>query len=285
MKRMIYESKLPIKDACRVLNMSRSTYYSALSHSKEASNLALKALIEPIVLEFTRYGYRRVTKELHRRGKNANHKRVLRIMKENNLTCKIKKRYVVTTDSDHNLPVFKNLANNIIVSRLNQLWVADITYILLPSGHVYLAVIIDVYSRKCIGWHLDRRIDSLLALKALEMAISERKHFGLKGLIHHSDHGVQYASHEYVNRLYREEIVPSMSRRGNPYDNAFAESFIKTLKAEEVYVKEYKTIEEAYFNIKEFIEVVYNKKRLHSSIDYMPPCEFENEVLNRMIVR
>lgn len=280
MKKMISESNLPIKEACRALGIPRSTYYSALSDRKEKSDQTLKAKIESIVLQYTRYGYRRVTKELHRKGNHVNSKRVRRIMREYNLVCRQKRRYVRTTDSDHDLPVFKNLIKDVVATRLNQIWVADITYILLPGGHVYLAVIIDLYSRKCIGWHLDRRIDSNLALKALEMAIADRKHLGINGLIHHSDQGVQYASHEYVGRLKKEGITPSMSRRGNPYDNAFAESFMKTLKAEEVYVKEYRNLEEAYANIKEFIEVVYNKKRLHSSIDYVPPAEFEAEVLN-----
>jgi len=282
---MISESRLSIAEACKTLAMPRSTYYCTSKNDKDQSDLVLKAAIESIVLEYARYGYRRVTKELHRKGQHVNSKRVRRIMKQSNLSYKGKKRYIITTDSDHGLPIFKNLVRDIVVTKLNQVWVADITYVLLPGGHVYLAVIIDLYSRKCIGWHLDKRIDSQLALKALEMAIENRRHLGLSGLIHHSDQGVQYASYEYVDRLKAEGITPSMSRRGNPYDNAFAESFMKTLKSEEVYVKEYRTMEEAYANIKQFIEVVYNKKRLHSSIGYVPPDEFENEALNISLVR
>lgn len=282
---MIRKSNLPIAQACKTLAMPRSTYYCTSRSGKDQSDLVLKAAIESVVLEYTRYGYRRVTKELRRKGQHVNSKRVRRIMKQNNLSYKGKKRYIITTDSDHSLPIFKNLVKDIVVTKLNQIWVADITYVLLPGGHVYLAVIIDLYSRKCIGWHLDRRIDSQLALKALEMAIENRRYMGLSGLIHHSDQGVQYASYEYIDRLKAEGIKPSMSRRGNPYDNAFAESFMKTIKSEEVYVKEYKTMEEAYANIKHFIEMVYNKKRLHSSIGYVPPDEFENEVLNISLIR
>jgi putative transposase len=178
------------------------------------------------------------------------------------------------------LPVYHNLAKGLEVTKLNQLWVADITYICLPGGHVYLAVIIDVFSRKCIGWELSRNIDTGLVLNALKMAIRKRKHLGFDYLIHHSDQGVQYASHEYVNLPKELGIKISMSRKGNPYDNAFAESFMKTLKAEEVYVNEYLSFEDAYRNIKRFIELVYNKKRLHSSIGYKLPIEFEEEVLN-----
>jgi len=168
----------------------------------------------------------------------------------------------------------------VVLTGINQLWVADITYVHLLHECVYLAVIIDVYSRKCIGWELSRRIDAELVLNALDMAIDARLEFGISGLTHHSDHGVQYACDEYVNRLNELGIRISMSRRGNPYDNAFAESFMKTLKVEEVYLKEYKTFDEAYNNIKQFIEVVYNNKRLHSSIGYLPPVEFEAKVLN-----
>lgn len=163
---------------------------------------------------------------------------------------------------------------------MNQVWVSDITYVHLLHECIYLAVIIDIFSRKCIGWELSRRIDAELVLNALDMAVKSRVHMGIDGLVHHSDQGVQYACNEYVDRLNELGIQISMSRKGNPYDNAFAESFMKTLKAEEVYLKEYGTFDEAYNNIKKFIEIVYNNKRLHSSIGYLPPVEFEAKVLN-----
>jgi len=203
-------------------------------------------------------------------------------MRIDNLLC-IKKQFVPkTTDSEHNLPVYPNLARDILIVGINQLWAADITYIRLVREFIYLAVIIDVFSRKCIGWKLGRDIDAKLALSALDMALADRKDMGISDLIHHSDQGVQYASWDYVNRLKDYGINISMSRRGNPYDNAFAESFIKTLKYEEVYLWEYETFDEAHKNIKKFLEVVYNKKRVHSSIGYVTPEEFEKseEVLN-----
>lgn len=281
---MISESKLPIMIACEVLGVSRSSYYNPKQPSQHViSNSLIKAKIEKIILEFPGYGYRRVTKTLHRNGNKINSKKVLKIMQDNNLVSKKRKFRVITTNSNHNLPIYKNLAKGLVVTKLNQLWVADITYVFLPRGHVYLAAMIEVYSRKCIGWELSKNIDTDLVLNALNMAISKRKHIGFDELIHHSDQGVQYASHEYVNQLKGIGAKISMGRKGNPYDNAFAESFMKTLKAEEVYIKEYKTFEEAYYNIKEFIELVYNKKRLHSSIGYVPPDEFENEVLNKSI--
>lgn len=278
---MINASGLPVIAGCGAAGISRSSYYRNNTLMPFAGfDAPLKAEIESIALEFHRYGYRRVTKELHRRGLPVNHKKVLRIMHDENWLCKTKKFRVITTDSNHDLPVFPNLAKGLEVTRLNQLWVADITYIHLMHECVYLAAILDVFSRRCIGWHLARNMDTVLAMEALEMAIDTRQHLGFEGLIHHSDRGVQYASHEYVNRLSELDISISMSRKGNPYDNAFMESFNKTLKVEEVYIKEYKTLEEAYENIGGFIEKVYNKKRLHSSIGYRPPEEFETEVLN-----
>ena|SRR3989338_312140 len=274
--RMIRESNLPVKNTCTAVGMSRSNYYK---YGKQVNvcdtELPLLNEIENITLDFPGYGYRQVTKQLHRQGKNVNHKKVLRIMREANLTHKKKKFKLVTTNSDHDFPIYKNLVKNITVTHPNQVWVSDITYIRLINDYVYLAVIVDLFSRKCIGWDISRNIDTTLAISVLDMAINTRQHLGFNDLIHHSDQGMQYASHEYVNQLEELGIRISMSRRGNPYDNAFAESFIKTLKAEEVYIKEYRTFGEAYRNIKEFIELVYNKKRLHSSIGYLPPDEFE----------
>ena len=247
--------------------------------------MKLKNEIHAIAIDFPRYGYRRITIELHRRGFQINHKVVYELMRIDNLLC-IKKQFVPkTTDSEHNLPVYPNLARDIVIVGINQLWAADITYIRLLREFIYLAVIIDVFSRKCIGWKLGRDIDAKLALSALDMALADRKDMGISDLIHHSDQGVQYASWDYVNRLKEYSINISMSRRGNPYDNAFAESFIKTLKYEEVYLWEYETFDEAHKNIKKFLEVVYNKKRIHSSIGYVTPEEFEKseEVLNRRV--
>ena len=278
---MITESRLPLKVACETLGINRINYYRNKINKPIIQDLGMKAKIEHIVLKFPGYGYKRVTKQLQRQGERINHKRVYKIMSKNKLLVTRKKKFkIVTTDSNHDLPVYKNIAKDMIVTKLNQLWVADITYILLPGGHVYLAAIIDIFSRKCIGWDLGRKIDTTLVMNALEMAIKDRQHLGFDELVHHSDQGVQYASFEYVDRLKELDITISMSRKGNPYDNAFAESFMKTLKAEEVYIKEYKTFKEAYKNIKQFIEIVYNKKRLHSSIGYLPPDEFEQEVLN-----
>jgi len=283
---MIFSAQIPIAKACQCLNISRQTHYKWQDNPDYAIDIPLKSAIHDIALEYPKYGYRRITAELHRNGNIVNHKKVLRIMHGENLLCRPKKKVRInTTDSKHNYPVYPNLARGITLTGINQLWVSDITYIHLLHEHVYLAVIIDVYSRKCIGWALSRRIDANLVLSALNMALKERRQLGIQGLIHHSDQGVQYACNEYVNLLEESGIKVSMSRKGNPYDNAFAESFMKTLKAEEVYLKEYKTFDEAYNNIKQFIEVVYNKKRLHSSIGYKPPQEFEQEVLNITTIR
>ena len=279
---MISQKEVPISKGCVSLEINRRTYYYSLKERRICpSDKSIRDSILAIALEFQKYGYRRITAELHRRDQLVNHKKVLRIMREENILCMPKKKFrITTTDSNHGYPVYPNLAKDIILIGINQLWVADITYVHLLHECVYLAVVIDVYSRKCVGWELSRHIDTELVLNALDMAVDTRIQFGIDGLIHHSDQGVQYACNEYVNRLKELGIKISMSRKGNPYDNAFAESFMKTLKAEEVYLKEYKTFDEAYNNIKQFIEKVYNKKRLHSSIGYLPPDEFEAKVLN-----
>ena len=202
-------------------------------------------------------------------------------MREEKLLCRRKKRFKpITTQSNHGLSVYPNLVKDVVVTTLNQVWVADITYIHLPREFVYLAVILDLCSRKCIGWGLGRSIDTQLALEALNRAIAARQHLGFAGLIHHSDRGVQYASQAYIDQLAAHGIAISMSGKGNAYDNAFAESFMKTLKVEEVYINEYATFDDAYTNIKLFIDMVYNEKRLHSGIGYTSPVKFEQEVLN-----
>jgi len=258
------------------MKIARSTLYhkpkeKSLEQLKE--EMDLRDQIERICLDFSRYGYRRVTKQLQREGWIVNHKRVLRVMRENDIICRIKRRRVRTTDSDHSYSVFPNLIKDLVITSINQAWVSDITYIRILIDFVYLAIILDLYSRKVIGYALSRYIDTKLTLSALWMAIRDRS--PVSGCIHHSDRGVQYASSEYVNELKKYGFQISMSRRGNPYDNATCESFIKTLKDEEVYLWEYKTIEDAKGRISHFIRDVYNEKRLHSSLGYCPPNEFE----------
>jgi len=194
-------------------------------------------------------------------------------MRQESLLCQLKRRFVLTTDSAHGYRTYPNLLAGVALDRLDQAWVADITYVRLPTTFVYLACLLDAFSRRCIGWKLSRQIDTSLTLAALEMAIERRQ--PRRGLIHHSDRGVQYASTDYVSRLEEIEARVSMSATGNPYDNAKAESFFKTLKREEVYLKDYQTFTEAEANLSQFIEAVYNTKRLHSSLGYRPPAEFE----------
>jgi putative transposase len=262
------------RELCRLFGVSRSWYYERPSpEQKAAQDVELRDAIERIVLEFPGYGYRRVTKELHRRGWTVNHKRVLRLMREESLLCQIKRRFVPTTDSAHAYGSYPNLIKDTKLDALDQVWISDITYVRLPTSFCYLAAILDAYSRRCVGWHLSPFIDTRLTLSALGMALSTRQPGA--GLIHHSDRGVQYASSEYVARLEEAGALISMTSVGNPYENAKAESFFRTLKLEEVYVKDYRDFEEAQENIAEFIEEVYNHKRLHSSLGYLPPVEFE----------
>jgi transposase InsO family protein len=271
---------ISINRAAELLDTSRSGYYKwrDKSHDPEDeknSDVTIKEEMQKIVIEFPGYGYRRVKVELRNRNHVVNQKKVRRIMKEDNLIC-VKKRFKLqTTDSNHGEKIYPNLAKTLEVTGINQLWVADITYIQLSKEFVYLAVIIDVFSRRCIGWDLSRNIDTQLTLNALLKALQTRNKDDLKNLIHHSDQGVQYASMDYVNYLKDIGIQISMSRKGNPYDNAFAESFMKTLKYEEVYLNEYGRFNDALQNIEHFIEEVYNLKRLHSSIGYKSPVDFE----------
>ena len=272
-----------ISQSCWALRVSRSGYCKWLkqreaSSSNDSENMALRNQIQEIALEFPRYGYRRITAELQYRGYAVNHKHVLRLMRQDNLLC-LKKRFKpVTTDSTHGLPVYPNLLKSAKITGLNQVWASDITYVQLLHEHIYLAVILDLSSRKCVGWELSRNMGSQLTLNALTKALRDRWTESTAGLIHHSDQGVQYASRDYVDCLKRHNIQISMARKGNPYDNAFAESFIKTLKWEEVYLNEYETFEDALRNIWHFIEQVYNKKRLHSALGYRSPERFEMEV-------
>ena len=254
------------------MNLPRSTYYHK-PKSKTGNDRELIERIEAIIEEFPGYGYRRVTHELHRRDVAVNHKRVLRLMRQQGLIRKPKRRWIRTTNSDHRFRRYPNLLKNLAVTGPNQVWVADITYIALQTAFVYLAVILDLFARKAVGYAISRFIDTTLCLEALDMAIRTRK--PPKGIIHHSDQGVQYASHDYVDSLLVCGFQISMARKGNPYDNAVAESFMKTLKTEEVYLWEYRTIIDVQNRLPYFIEEVYNRKRLHSALGYRPPVEFE----------
>lgn len=273
---------ISVKRAVDMLDVSRSGYYKWTERRENGTNTKaeerLLAEIFKIAEEFPAYGYRRVTYELKRREFSVNHKKVRRIMKEKHLLVARKKFKPLTTDSNHGHRVYPNLIRDLAIERPNQVWASDITYIQLGRGFVYLAVLLDLYTRRCLGWALGHDLRTQLTLDALYMALTTREGASLAGLIHHSDQGVQYASSEYVECLNAHGIQISMSRTGNPYDNAYVESFIKTLKTEEVYMNEYETFGMALENIERFIEEMYNKKRLHSALGYMSPMEFEQEV-------
>jgi putative transposase len=258
--------------------VSRAGYYRFLQPvAEKVAEMELRDAIQKQALQMPAYGYRRITAALRRAGWVVNHKRVLRLMRVDNLLCLRKKAFVRTTDSNHELRIYPNLARELKVSGLNQLWVADITYIRLLLEFVYLAVILDACSRRVIGWALGRTLEAELALKALRGALARGR--VAPGLVHHSDRGVQYASKDYIELLTEHGILISMSRRGNPYDNAQAESFIKTLKYEEVYRTEYLDFADARRRIGKFLDSVYNEKRLHSALGYLPPAEFERQQL------
>jgi putative transposase len=258
-----------------MIDLPRSTYYYPPRNREEKlkQDADLRDRIEQIVLDFPGYGYRRVTRQLHREGIRVNHKRVLRIMRQEGLLCRKKRRFAVTTDSRHSFRIYPNLVKDIRLTSVNQVWIADITYIRLLYEFVYLAAILDAFSRKVVGWALGRTLSSELTLAVLKSALSCRK--PPAGCIHHSDRGVQYACDEYVKTLEEAGLRISMSLKGNPYDNAKMESFFKTLKQEEVYIYEYRTFQEAKERIAYFLEIAYNQKRLHSALGYLPPTEFE----------
>ena len=266
---------------CKALSISRASYYRQRA-GRPDPDLELRDQIHSLAIEWPCYGYRPMTKALQRLGHKVNHKRVLRLMREDNLLSLRRRAFVATTDSNHDHQIYANLVPGLEITGINQLWVADITYIRLYSEWIYLAVVLDAYSRRCIGWALDRTLEADLAIRALKSALTSRP--VQPGLVHHSDRGVQYASNAYVDTLNKAGINISMSRRGNPYDNAKAESFIKTLKYEEVYLYEYESLEEAKFRIGYFIDTLYNQKRLHSSLDYRPPAEFEQELADQITV-
>ena len=260
---------------CQMTGLSRAGFYRwRVPRQATPVEMEIRDQMQKVALESPAYGYRRITAELRRRGCDVNHKRVLRMMREDNLLCVRRRAFVVTTDSRHHLPIYPNLAGTMMPEAINQLWVADITYIRLRTEFIYLAVVLDAFSRRVIGWALGRMLEAELAVAALRMALHERQ--PAPGLVHHSDRGVQYASHDYTGMLKHHQAIISMSRKGNPYDNAACESFMKTLKYEEVYRNEYRDFHEARASIAEFLESVYNQKRLHSALGYLPPAEFEN---------
>ena len=259
---------------CQMTGLSRAGFYrSRVPRQASAVEMEIRDAMQKVALEWPAYGYRRITVEIQRRGFTINHKRVLRMMREDNLLCVRQRSFVVTTNSRHNLPIYPNLAAQFTPAAINQLWVADITYIRLRVEFVYLAVVLDAYSRRVIGWALGRRLVAELTVTALRMALVKRK--PSPGWVHHSDRGVQYAAQEYTDVLKEHGAEISMSRKGNPYDNAACESFMKTLKYEEVYRNEYRDFHEARARIDEFIGDVYNQRRLHSALGYVPPAEFE----------
>jgi len=273
---MSKQGGLGIERMCQLAQVSRAGFYRSLQETQPVEEATLvRAEIQQIALTHRRrYGYRRITAELRRRGLLVNHKRVVRLMRADNLLAIQPRAFVVTTEAQHDLEVYLNLARRLTLTGINQLWVADITYIRLRTEFVYLAVILDAYSRKVVGWALDQTLATRLPLGALHHAISTRQ--PPPGVVHHSDRGIQYASTAYVAVLRQHQMIPSMSRPANPYDNASCESFLKTLKREEISATTYRDLGHLRSNIEGFIEQYYNRARLHSALGYRPPEEFEH---------
>jgi len=261
------------------MELARSSFYYQPNEPDPTmvkADLDILDRIEAICIDLHGYGYRRVTQQLHYDGYSINHKKVLRLMRESDLLCQARRKWVSTTDSKHGLPIYRNLVKDLRITGINQVWLADITYIRINRGFVYLAAILDAFSRKVIGYAISRSIDTSLVLEALKMAVDSRKPG--TGVIHHSDRGVQYASLEYTCELKQHGFQISMSGKGNPYDNATMESFFKTLKHEEVYLYEYEILSDLETRLPYFIEQVYNLKRLHSSLGYRSPVWYEAQV-------
>ena len=262
---------------CFLAQVSRASYYRYLEEvAPNEAEMAIRAVIQEVALKHhRRYGYRRMTADLRRRGMILNHRRVLRILREDNLLAIRYRKYILTTNSQHDCPVYVNLAARMTVTGVNQLWVADITYIRLRVEFVFLAVVLDRYSRKAIGWALSRSLTATVAVTALRLAIERRQ--PPPGVVHHNDQGTQYASKEYISELEANQMTPSMSRPANPYDNAACESFMKTLKQEEIYCNQYADFTELSAHLEEFIDTYYNRQRLHSALGYRSPEEFEQD--------
>jgi len=269
------KSGLTIVQACDAARLSRAGFYRHFEeHAPRQADTELRAAIQQICLKSRSYGHRPVTAALRGEGRLVNRKRVLRLMRQDNLLCLRKRRFVCTTDSRHTYAVYPNLTRDWKPTAINQLWVADITYIRLRESFLYLAVILDAYSRRVIGWALEETLEAQLAVNALQRALAER--VIQPSIVHHSDRGVQYCAREYVDLLSKSGFQISMSRTGNPYDNALAESFMRTLKCEEVYLHSYRDREDALAHIHDFLERVYNRERLHSALGYLPPASYED---------
>jgi putative transposase len=263
---------LPIERMCKLAGMSRAAFYRWHERANECE-MAVRAAMHDVAIEFPWYGYRPMTRALRRAlGIELNEKRVRRLMKEDGLIG-VRKTLKRWTSPKHGFARYPNLAGEFTPTGIDQLWVADLTYVRLRSAFVFVAIVLDAFSRRCIGWSLMTHLRAELVIDALHMAL--RRRHPKPGLVHHSDQGVQYACNEYVELLRAHQIEPSMSRPGTPYDNAICERFMKTLKYEEVYVKEYDSVSDARRSIGHFIELVYNRKRLHSALGYVPPAEFE----------
>ena len=269
---------LSIVEACDAARLSRAGFYRHQEeHAPRQADTELRGQLHQVSLDHPYYGSRRVTAELRAQGRLVNRKRIVRLMRADNLLCLRKRRFVCTTDSRHTYSIYPNLTSDWKPSRINQLWVADITYIRLRESFLYLAVILDAYSRRVIGWALDDTLEAKLAIKALRRALADRP--APTSLVHHSDRGVQYCSTAYVEILHSHGVKISMSRSGNPYDNALAERFMRTLKCEEVYLNDYRDRADAARHLKRFLERIYNCRRLHSTLGYAAPAAYETASL------
>jgi len=265
---------------CQMTGLNRAGYYRWRGPRQGIPvEMELRDEVQKIALQWPAYGYRRITAELRRHGFEINRKRVLRLMRADNLLCVRRRAFVLTTDSRHALPVYPNLARELAPAAVNQLWVTDITYIRLRNEFVYLAVMLDAFSRKVVGWALGRTLEAELPIAALRMALEARQ--PAPGLVHHSDRGVQYASHAYTDLLKARGCQISMSHKASPWENGGCESWMKTLKHEEVFRQEYRNLAEARSCLQRFIEKVYNQQRLHSALGYRPPAEFEQALLTQ----
>jgi transposase InsO family protein len=272
------QGALTVERMCELVGVSRAGYYRDLAeHAPDEEEMAVRAVIQEIALQHRRhYGRRRITQEMRNRGMVVNQKRVGRLMREDNLLAIRRRQFVKTTDSQHELEIYLNVAAHMQLTGINQLWVADITYIRLRGEFVFLAVVLDRFSRCAVGWSLDRNLTVRLTIAALQQAIEKRQ--PQPGLVHHSDRGMQYAAREYVEILQKHGMIPSMSRPANPYDNATCERFMKTLKEEEIDGREYRDQGELEAHLEEFIDRYYNRQRLHSALGYKTPEEFERSL-------